>query len=255
MSRFDLTGRVAIVTGGSSGIGKAIALALAEEGADVVVTARTQERVDEAVEEIKALGRRSLGVSCDVREADQIAAMVQRAMDTFGKIDILVNNAGGSYGQDFKRGSVLETTEHDLNETLRLNLNSVFLCSKAVAPIMMEQGNGAIVNNASMGGLGPDSTFAAYTAAKAAVISLTGQMAMEWAPSIRVNAVAPGRIDTARSRSRRDPDTLARRISHIAMGRMGAPEEVAGAVVYLASDAASWTTGITIELDGGRNHW
>ena len=255
MSRFDLTGRTAIVTGGSSGIGKAIALALAEEGADVVVTARTRETVDEAAEEIKALGRRSLGVTCDVREADQIAAMVQRVMDVFGKIDILVNNAGGSYGQDFERGPVLETTEHDFNETLRLNVNSVFLCSKAVAPIMMEQGSGAIVNNASMGALGPDRDFAAYTAAKAAVISLTGQMAMEWAPSIRVNAVAPGRIDTARSGSRRDPETLARRLSHIAMGRMGAPEEVAGAVVYLASDAASWTTGITIELDGGRNHW
>ena len=255
MSRFDLTGRTAIVTGGSSGIGKAIALALAEEGADVVVTARTRETVDEAAEEIKALGRRSLGVTCDVREADQIAAMVQQAMDAFGKIDILVNNAGGSYGQDFKRGPVLETTEHDLNETFRLNVNSVFLCSKAVAPIMLEQGSGAIINNASMGGLGPDRDFAAYTAAKAAVISLTGQMAMEWAPAIRVNAVAPGRIDTSRSRSRRDPETLARRLSHIAMGRMGAPEEVAGAVVYLASDAASWTTGITIELDGGRNHW
>ena len=255
MSRFDLTGRTAIVTGGSSGIGKAIALALAEEGADVVVTARTRETVDEAAEEIKALGRRSLGVTCDVREADQIAAMVQQAMDAFGKIDILVNNAGGSYGQDFKRGPVLETTEHDLNETFRLNVNSVFLCSKAVAPIMLEQGSGAIINNASMGGLGPDRDFAAYTAAKAAVISLTGQMAMEWAPSVRVNAVAPGRIDTSRSRSRRDPETLARRLSHIAMGRMGAPEEVAGAVVYLASDAASWTTGITIELDGGRNHW
>ena len=255
MSRFDLTGRVAIVTGGSSGIGRAIATALAEEGADVVITARTRETVDEAAEEIKALGRRSLGVTCDVREADQIAAMVQRVMDAFGRIDILVNNAGGSYGQDFKRGPVLETTEHDLNETFRLNVNSVFLCSKAVAPIMLEQGSGAIINNASMGGLGPDRDFAAYTAAKAAVISLTGQMAMEWAPSVRVNAVAPGRIDTSRSRARRDPETLARRLSHIAMGRMGAPEEVAGAVVYLASDAASWTTGITIELDGGRNHW
>lgn len=267
MPDFDLSNRTAIVTGASQGLGRGIALELARAGADVAVvarlpepvTARGQSRPHEPVEpvvaEVQALGRRALGITADVREADQVASMVQQTLETFGRVDILVNNAGGSYGQDFKRGPVLETTEHDLNETFRLNVNSVFLCSKAVAPIMLEQGSGAIINNASMGGLGPDRDFAAYTAAKAAVISLTGQMAMEWAPSVRVNAVAPGRIDTSRSRSRRDPETLARRLSHIAMGRMGAPEEVAGAVVYLASDAASWTTGITIELDGGRNHW
>ncbi len=255
MSRFDLTGRVAVVTGGSSGIGKAIALALAEEGANIVITARTRENVAQAAQDVQALGRRSLGVPCDVREADQVASMVQQTMDAFGRIDILINNAGGSYGQDFKRGPVLDITERDLNETLRLNVNSVFLCSRAVAPIMLQQGKGAIVNNASMGGHGPDREFAAYTAAKAAVMSLTMQMAMEWAPAIRVNAVAPGRINTARSASLRTSDILEWRLSHIAMGRMGNTDEVAGAVVYLASDAATWTTGAIIDINGGRNHW
>ena len=226
-----------------------------EEGANIVITARTRENVAQAAQDVQAMGRRSLGVPCDVREADQVASMVQQTMDAFGRIDILINNAGGSYGQDFKRGPVLDITERDLNETLRLNVNSVFLCSRAVAPIMLQQGKGAIVNNASMGGHGPDREFAAYTAAKAAVMSLTMQMAMEWAPAIRVNAVAPGRINTARSASLRTSDILEWRLSRIAMGRMGNTDEVAGAVVYLASDAASWTTGAIIDIDGGRNHW
>lgn len=255
MPSFDLTDRVAIVTGGSSGIGRAIALALAEAGAHVVIAARTPENVAKVVGEIQGLGRRSLGVATDVREADQVARMVQQTVNAFGRIDILVNNAGASYGDTFKRGPLLQITEHDLDETFRLNVKSVFHCSRAVAPIMMEQGKGAIINNASMDGRGPDREFSAYGAAKAAVISLTEYMAMEWAPQVRVNAVCPGRVDTERARRNRDPEAMAWRLSHIAMGRMSQPAELAGAVVYLASDAASWTTGTVIDLHGGRVHF
>ena len=263
MAGFDLTGRVAIVTGGSQGIGRAIALALADAGADVAIVARLPETVHggaerihrpvEAVaQEIEAKGRRSLGVVADVRDESQITKMVSDVREAFGKIDILVNNAGATWGETFRTGPLLELSAQDLDECLRLNLRSVFLCSCAVAPVMLAQGQGAIVNLASGAGRGPSPNNGVYGAAKAGVISLTQTMSVEWAPAIRVNAIAPGTVDHT-DRAAVHPYALpgSRGATGIALGRVGTAEDMAGAVAYLASDAAAYTTGTVIDINGG----
>lgn len=261
MPGFELNGRVAIVTGASQGLGKSIALTLANFGADVVVVARKPEPVTggqqrphapvgPVVEEIQRIGRRALGITADVREPDDVTTMIRKTLDAFGRIDILVNNAGGSWGESFRRGSLLETTYKDLEETFRLNVKSVYLCSSAVAPIMKKQGKGVIINIASMGGRIPTPGIGAYSAAKAAVISLTQTMAQEWAPEIRVNALAPGSIATPhRPRGAGSPESEERRE---ALKRAGDPEEYAGAVLYLVSDYGGFATGSIFEIHGGR---
>ena len=264
MTAFDLTGRVAIVSGGSQGLGKGIALELGRAGADVVVVARLpepvadrgqsrpHEPVEPVVAEIEAMGRRSLGVTADVRSADQVASMVQQAMDAFGQVDVLVNNAGGSWGEGFNVGNLLEITEHDLDETFRLNVMSAFLCSRTVAPIMKRQGRGSIVNVASVAGRTPSAGRGAYGLSKAAVINLTQTMAQEWAPEVRVNVLVPGSIYTPHrptsSGSSAQPDEQ----PNIALGRLGLAEEYANAVLFLASDAGGYTTGAALEVHGGR---
>ena len=255
MSRFDLTGRVAVVTGGSSGIGKAIALALAEEGANIVITARTRENVAQAAQDVQDLGRRSLGVPCDVREADQVASMVQQTMDAFGRIDILINNAGGSYGQDFKRGPVLDITERDLNETLRLNVNSVFPLQQGRRAHHAAAGQGRHRQQRLHGRSRPRPRVRRLHCRQGRRHEPHHANGHGVGPRHPRQRRRPGRINTARSASLRTSDILEWRLSHIAMGRMGNTDEVAGAVVYLASDAATWTTGAIIDIDGGRNHW
>lgn len=266
MVSFDMTDQVAIVTGASQGLGKGIALALAQFGTHVVVVAREPEPVTfgrerphaplgSVVAEIQQLGRRTLGIVADVREPDQVDELVKRTMETFGRIDILVNNAGGAWGETFRTGPLLEITKHDLEEAVRLNLTSVFLCSRAVAPIMLDQGKGAIVNISAMGGRGPTPGSGAYAAAKAAVINLTQTMAAEWAPKVRVNVLAPGFVETphrSRGRSEAERNWASR---GVALGRAGTPDEYAAAVVYLASDAGAYTTGTVLEVHGGRMSW
>ena len=268
MTSFDLTDRVAIVTGAAQGLGRGIALQMARAGADVVAVARLPEPVrgrgrerphapiEPVVEEINEMGRRCIGVTADVRVADSVAAMVKQAMDAFGRIDILANNAGGSWGESFNVGPLLEITEEDLEETFRLNVKASFLCSRAVVPIMKQQGKGAIINIASVSGLGANPGYAAYGACKAALINLTQTMAQEWAPEIRVNAIAPGSVDTPhRMRgggTQAGQDALLQRLGNVALGRSGDPEEFGAAAVFLASDAGSYTTGTCITIDGGR---
>jgi NAD(P)-dependent dehydrogenase (short-subunit alcohol dehydrogenase family) len=263
MVSFDLTDRVAIVTGSSQGIGRAIALALAEAGADVVVVARRpepisgrgrtrrHEPVEPVVEAVRQMERRSLGITADLRQREPVDLMVRQVMGTLGRIDILVNNAGGTFGETFRPGPLLEITEQDLAETLRTNLWTLFLCSRAVAPIMKAQGKGVIINMASGTGRSPAPGLGAYSAVKAAVINLTQTMAQEWAPEVRVNALAPGVVDTPHVPPG-DPEPEVRQpATGISLGRMATPQEMAGAVVYLASDAASYATGTILEVHGG----
>ena len=254
MSSFDLSGKVAIITGASLGIGKGFALGLAKAGADVVLAARTPEPLEAACNEVRALGRKALSVPTDVTVAGQVEQLVRSAKEEFGHIDILVNNAGGNPGRTFKRAPLLELTEHDFDECMALNVKSAFLCSKAVVPIMMEQQSGVIINVSSSAGQdseAPRTGFSAYGAAKAAVLRLTVCMAAEWGPQVRVNCIIPGFIDNPKPTPGRTPKALAIRVQSIAAGRIGQPEDVAAAAVYLCSDAANWVTGASIDVHGG----
>lgn len=263
MTSFDLTNRVAIVTGGSQGLGKATALALARAGADVVVVARRPEEVtvgrsrphepvDPVAEEVTRLGRQALGITADVRDEDQVNAMVAQTMDNFGRIDILVNVVGGSWGETFRSGPLLELTPHDLLEVYRLNVVTMFMCSSAVVPIMRRQGKGVIVNIASASGRGPSPGQAAYGAAKAAVVNMSMSMAAEWAPEVRVNSIAIGGIETPHRPMWGGAQVGQGLAGSSALRRLGTPEEHAGTVVWLASDYAGYITGAVIDAHGGR---
>jgi 3-oxoacyl-[acyl-carrier protein] reductase len=264
MAGFDLTGRVAVVTGGAQGLGRAMARALAAAGADVAVVARGPEPVtvgrsrpheplDPVCDEVRALGRRAEGFPTDLRDAAQTARMVGQVLAVFGRIDILVNNAGGSWGETFRAGPLLEMTAHDLMEAYRVNLVTMFHCSAAVAPQMRRQGRGAIINIASIAGRGASPGQGAYGAAKAAVINLSQTMAIEWGPEVRVNAVAVGGVDSPhRARWTAAPGPATPMAALPAVGRLGTPEDHAGAVVWLASDAAAYISGAVIDANGGR---
>jgi NAD(P)-dependent dehydrogenase (short-subunit alcohol dehydrogenase family) len=248
---FDLSGRVAIVTGGSTGIGEGIAQGLAKAGADIVIAARRPEVIEEARKKIEAMGRKVIGVPTDVTQAEDIQRLIDQTMETFGKID---NNAGSTWGVNFRRGPLLEMTEQDFYGCFDLNLKSIFLSCTMVVPIMKKQGKGCIINVSSTGGLNlspPGIGFALYGAAKAANVNLSRAMAVEFAPEVRVNVIAPGAVDTARVVAARDPERAAQQIRGIAMGRSGKPEDFGGVAVYLASDEASWTTGSIFEVHGG----
>lgn len=228
--------------------GKVIALELAKAGADVVVAARTAEGIEEAVAEIRGLGRRSLAVQTDVRITEQVDNMVRRALEEFHQVDILVNNVGASF-----IAPALDLTEGGWDAMVRENLKPAFMCSKAVVSSMIEQGGGSIINIASGEGLRAVPTNPAYGAAKAGVVNLTMTLAVEWAPyRIRVNAVAPGFIDTQILPQALVgfPD-LQETFNRVPLKRAGRLEEIAAPVVFLASDAAGYITGALITVDGG----
>jgi len=250
-SNFQLTDRVAIITGASGGIGRAISLTLARAGARLALAARRPEPLEAVATEARTLGVPVLVVPTDVTRSDQVHRLVERAREDFGRIDILVNNAGGTFSDTFTRGRLLDTTEHDWDETLALNLKSSFLCSQAVARVMLEQGRGVIINIASLAGQYPNPDFIAYGAAKAGLINLTRAMALDLAPHIRVNALSVGAVDTPRTATRRTPERWKALLDSIPLGVMGQPQDVAWAVLYLASDAARWVTGAILSVDGG----
>lgn len=252
--RAPLADRVAIVTGGNEGIGKAISLAFAEAGASVVIAHRKADIGEELATRLQATGRRFLVVSADVTRSDQVASMTEKTVAEFGRIDVLVNNAGGVSGVGFRSGRVLKTSEADWDAVIAVNLKSVFLCSQAVGPVMLAQKKGTIINIASLAGQVPFAGLPAYSAAKAAVISLTKSLAMELAPHVRVNAIAAGIIDTPRSRLNRSPEQTEHLVSNILLDRIGQPEEVASMAVYLASDAAEWITGSIMDVHGGQSY-
>jgi 3-oxoacyl-[acyl-carrier protein] reductase len=240
---------VAIVTGGSRGIGRAICLALAEEGCDVVLCARGEEALRSTETELQARGANALGVVADVSRPDDIERLVATAKDRFGRLDVLVNNAGGA--RHFDEDSAWL-------EAMQMNLMAAVRTSRAVVPYMREAGGGAIVHIASIYGRESGGS-TIYNAAKAAMISHAKNLALELAPAgIRVNSVAPGSIrHPGGSWDRRviaDPEGMARFVAeNIPSGRFGAAEEVAAAVVFLASSRASWITGACLNVDGGQS--
>mgnify|MGYP001093813196 CR=1 FL=1 len=249
LSLFSLEGKVAIVTGAGRGIGKAIALGLADVGANVVVAARTASAIDVTASEVTAKGRKALAVPTDVRLSDQVTNLVEKAVAQFGRIDILVNNAGGSFATP-----TMELSEGGWDAIIRENLKSVFLCSKAVAKMMIKQKKGNIVSIASIAGLRAYPDNAAYGVAKAGIINLTKTLAIDLAPyNVRVNAIAPGYIATSgmMQLQKNKPERIEAMNRHIPLGRLGRAEEIVGGVIYLAFDASSYVTGETLLIDGG----
>lgn len=245
------TGEIAVVTGATEGIGRAVAVALAGTGMTVVVSSRRKEAVDATVSALLQSGYSAVGVPADVTDSGAVRRLFAQVGRLDGAFSTLVNCAGGSFGDGFRRGALADMTEADLLGAFRLNVVGAFTCAQAAARLLSTP-HASIVNvSSAAGGRLPPPGMAAYGAAKAALNSLTRSMAAEWAPRIRVNAVAPGYIDTPRTSATRTPERLAAQLDSIALRRLGAPEEVAAAVVHLASPAASWTTGTVYEINGG----
>lgn len=256
-SVFSLEHRVAIVTGGGSGIGRGIALAFASAGADVIVASRNSDRLDAVCKEIGTIGRRALAVPTDITDEDQVSSLVRRANQEFGQVDVLVNNAGAPVGPGFKQAPLLDLAEDDFMGYFDLNVKGAFLCCREVVPIMNAQKRGVIINVASMGGKerawggwGP-AHMAVYGAAKAALIHLTMSMAVQWAPHVRVNCINPGSVSTDASDERRGPVVVENEIKTTGMQRLGTPDDIAAGALYLASDAANWISGTSLDIYGG----
>jgi NAD(P)-dependent dehydrogenase (short-subunit alcohol dehydrogenase family) len=247
--RFDVEGRVALVTGAARGLGRAIALALAHAGADVVLGLRDASGGTDLVEEVEALGRRALAVQMDVRRTTEVFGAVDEAASRFGRLDILVNNAGVG-----PENPAEQVREEDFDLTVEVNLKGTYFASQAAGRLMIEQGYGRIVNLGSQAGSVALPGESVYCMTKAAISHLTRCLAVEWGQyGITVNAVAPTFIATPGTESAlADPATRADILQRIAaLHRIGTPMEVAGAVVFLASPAASLITGETILVDGG----
>ena len=248
-SAFRLDGRVALVTGGSRGIGRAVALALAQAGADVVVAARKAQDLEPVADEVRSLGRRALAVPAHLGRRPEVDRLFETALEAFGRLDVLVNNAATNP----VFGPLLDVEEDAWDRIMALNVKGYLLAAQRAARAMAPNGRGAIVNIASTAGLRASPGLGAYSVSKAAVIMLTRVLGRELAPlGIRVNGVAPAVIETRFSEALwKNPEILSEYIRTTPLGRTGQPEEVAGAVVYLCSDAASYVTGQTLLLDGG----
>ena len=252
LAELSMAGKVAIVTGGGQGIGRAICLALGRSGATVCVADLDKSAAEAVADELRALGRESTAVRTDVSREAEVAEMVRVALERHGRVDVLVNNAGGASGPGFAIGRVENLRQCDWDDTFAVNVRSTFLCTRAVIAPMRQVGGGSIINMGSVTGLFPFPGLPAYSAAKAAVISLTKSLAMELAPLVRVNALAPGLIETARTSKNRRAEQLEQLLSNVPLGRMGTPDEVADMALYLASDAAAYITGTVMEVGGGQ---
>jgi NAD(P)-dependent dehydrogenase (short-subunit alcohol dehydrogenase family) len=245
---FDLSGRVAVVTGSGRGLGKAIANALASAGASVYLVARTLSEIEASAADIRRRYGRAVPLAVDLTHPDSPRAMVEGCLREFGRLDVLVNNAGSTV-----RKPALETEIEDLDRILDLNVRSLWSCARAAAPSLMDSGSGRIINISSVLGALALPNLAAYAASKGAVDQLTRALALEWCASgVNVNAIAPGYFETELSRPvLQDPvrgDFVKRRTP---MGRWGQPQELAGAAIFLASEASSYVNGQVICVDGG----
>jgi 7-alpha-hydroxysteroid dehydrogenase len=251
LDRFKLTDRVAIVTGAGKGIGRGIALAFAEAGADVVCAARTPADIESTAKEVAQRGRRALAVPTDVLKLDQLEQLVAAAIAEFGRIDVLVNNAGGTGPR-----AALETSERFFENALRMNVTQAFLLSKLCIPKMVETaGGGAIVNISSRSSDMVQTAFVAYGAGKAALNMMTRNLAVEVAPKVRVNAISVGGVETEGLAVVLTSDALRKQFNdNTPMGRPGTVEDIAACALYLASPASSWVTGKIFQVDGGTEH-
>lgn len=246
--KFSLEGKVALITGGSRGIGRAIALTFADAGADIAVSSRKLEALEIVATEIRAKGRKGMAIASHVARPEESKNLVEKVKVEFGRIDILVNNAGTNPYY----GPLLDAEEKAWDVTMNVNLKGPFLMGQMVARVMKEQGGGNIINIASVFGL-KASELAIYSVTKAGLIMLTKVMAKEWGQyNIRVNAIAPGLTRTRFSEALwTKPDRFEAAVHETVLGHLGEPEDIARAALYLASDAASHVTGVTIPVDGG----
>ena len=250
LDRFSLEGKVALVTGGSRGIGRAIALAFADAGADVAMSSRKLPDLEAVAEEIKARGRKSMALASHIAKIEDSQTLVAKVKSEWGRIDILVNNAGTNPYY----GPLLDAEEWAWDVTMNVNLKGPFLLGQLVAKVMREQGGGSIINIASIAGIIP-SELNIYSVTKAGLIMLTRVMAKEWGQyKIRVNAIAPGVVKTRLSEALwKEPAKGEEAARSKALGYIGLPEDIAGAALFLASDASSYLTGETILVDGGES--
>jgi 7-alpha-hydroxysteroid dehydrogenase len=248
LDRFRLDGKVAVITGGGKGIGSAMALAFADAGADVVVTARTAADVASVADQVRARGRRALAVPADVNDLGALAELVDRVVAEFGGIDIVVNNAGGSQSRPF-----LQTTVEQLESSFHFNISAAFELSRLAVPHLLERDGGVILNISSVAGRKAVRGSLTHSLTKAALSQLTRLMAVELAPRIRVNAILPGAIETASLAaflSSMDPSVRTSMIERTMMRRNGLPTDIAHAALYLCAPASSWVTGQLLDVDG-----
>lgn len=245
---FSLQGKVALVTGAGRGIGRTLALGLADAGADIVAVSRTSTDLDSLVKEIQAKGRRALGLTADVTNQEQVTQMTTAAFAEMGRIDVLINNAGMNI-----RKKALDLSEEEWDTVVNTDMKSVFLVSQAVGRRMCEQGSGSVVNIASVAAHVALRTGVAYGASKAAVVQMTRILAMEWAKSgVRVNSIGPWYFKTPLTEKLlQDPTYLGEILAVTPMGRVGQVEELVGPTLFLASSASSYVTGQTLYVDGG----
>lgn len=243
---FRLDGKVAVITGAGRGIGAACARAFADAGADVVVAARTREQIDRTAEEVRARGRRALALEVDVMREEQLEDLVAQTLATFGRIDIVVNNAGGTAPRP-----VLKTSTKDFVDSFRFNVATAFALSRIAAPHLATAPGSSIINISSVAGQIPAPCFATYGTAKGALAMLTRELAQEFAPRIRVNAIAVGSTRTEALQTVLSPEIEAQMVSLTPMARLGEVEDIAACALYLASPAAAYLTGDVVGVNGG----
>lgn len=251
MSQFELTDKVAIITGGGTGIGQAIALEFVKAGANVVIASRKQSNLDSTVEKIKALGKTALAIATDIRLPEQVDDLIKQTVDKFGRVDIMVNNAGASF-----MSPVEEMTPNGWDTIININLKGTFLCCRAAGKVMIEQKSGKIINVASTAGVNGSPRMAHYGAAKAGVINFTKSLATEWAPyNINVNCITPGLIETegVKTQMNLDPQAIEEQKKLPLLRRPGQPEDIAFTAIFLASEASKFLTGENIIVRGSQN--
>ena len=249
---FSLQGKVAIVTGAGRGLGRSMALALADAGADIVAASRTATEIESLRDEIRALGRRAEAITCDATNEADCQRLADETVGRLGRVDILVNNAGINI-----RKPVLELSHEEYRQVLATNLEGYFLCARAVGARLVGQGHGKVINISSIMGRVALANQAAYASSKGAIEQLTKVLAIEWAPNnVQVNAIGPTYFETELTRPLfDDPERNAFITQRTPMGRWGQPEELAGAVIFLASEASNYVTGHTLMVDGGWTAW
>jgi dehydrogenase/reductase SDR family protein 4 len=247
--RFDLTGKVALITGASKGIGEAMARGMAEFGATVVVSSRKQEELNAVVDAFKQDGLEAIAIAANVSNPEDLDALIEQTLERCGGIDVLINNAAANP----VFGPIQNTHQRAFDKILDVNLRGPFELCKRVYPLMKARGGGSIINISSIGGVTPEAGIGIYSASKAAILNLTQAMAQDWgSDNIRINAICPGLIRTKFSEALwGDEDILNRFLKHTPLGRPGEADEVAGLATFLASDAASYCTGGVYMVDGG----